>query len=132
MADRTLAVQAALVDALKADAGVAALVGTRVYDRAPQGAAHPLITVRHVSTVPFDGVGLRGREALWSVDVWSREPGSAETREILAAIHAALHWASLTLSAGSVVFCRENGMRDFRDPDGVTTRGVADFIILTE
>lgn len=132
MADRTLEVQKALVAALKAAAGVSALVGARVYDRAPDGVTFPYLQVRHVATTPADAQGRRGSEALWTVDVWSRAPGAVECRRIMAAVHGALHWATPTLDAGSVVMCRENGRRDVADPDGVTTHGMLDFIIVTD
>lgn len=132
MADRTLEIQAALVARLKAVAGVTDLIGTRVYDRAPQDVTFPYIAIGDVFDAPFDAVDLRGQETVVRLDVWSRAPGRVECRRILAAANAALHWHDLAISAGTLVLCRISGRRDMLDPDGETSHGVLDLSIITD
>jgi hypothetical protein len=138
VADRTLEIQAAIYAALVADAGVGALVGDKIYDAAYDPATAtgtpvpPYITIGAVSAIPMDGTLLRGMEHLFDVHVWSEKPGAVECRQIMAAVYGALHWADLTLSAGTAVFCRMTSRRDFADPDGVTTHGVVTFEIITD
>lgn len=132
MADRTLEIQAAFVAALKAHAGVSALVGARVYDRIPEAAAVPNISIGSVSGDPFDAVGLRGQRNIFDVHAWSEKPGAVECRQIMAQINDALHWADLTLSAGTAVRCNVISKRDTADPDGVTHHGTVTFEIITD
>lgn len=132
MADRTVEIQKAFVAILKADAGVAALVGARVYDKVPEATAFPYLSLGVVSGVPFDAEGLRGMQHIFDVHVWSRTVGAVECRRICAAVNEALHWAALTLDGGASVFCRATSRRDMDDPDGVTTHGVVTFEILTD
>lgn len=129
MADRTLAAQKALVARLKAQ--VSAVSG-RVYDRAPDGVVFPYIALGEVSAVPWDAQALRGWDALWQVDVWSRRPGRVEARDIMAAVGSALHWHALALDGGALVMCRMQDMRDIADPDGVTTHGIVTVRIVTD
>jgi hypothetical protein len=132
VADRTLEVQKALVLRLKSVSAVTSLVSTRVYDRAPEKAAFPYISIGDVAATPFDAQLLRGYEALWQIHAWSRKPGAVQCRQVLAAAHGALHWHSLNLDAGAAVICRVSGKRDLKDPDGVTTHGILDLTILTD
>lgn len=69
-----MSIEAALIAALKADAGVSALVSTRVFlAGARQGAAYPYITIQRVSTVgsaPLDGPSTLDWPQ-FQIDVWA-------------------------------------------------------------
>ncbi len=133
MADRTPEAHKALVAALKAHAGLSALVGARVYDRAPQDVAYPWVQIGEAVSSDFDGsAGLRGMDLVIRVHCWSRAVGMVECRRMLAEVRDALHRVDLTLDAGTLVLCRVSGMRDLRDPDDVTAHGIADITIITD
>lgn len=132
MADSTLPVQAAIVAALKADAGVAALVGGRVYDRAPEDAAFPYLSIGPEIAQPFEAQALDGWEMSLQLDAWSRKPGRVECRQIMAASYAALHDAALSVAGEHLVMVVLELQLTMDDPDGVTTHGVQKFRIITE
>jgi len=124
VADDTLAVQAALVAALRADAGVQALVGQRVYDQAPRDAATPFVSLGPALGQPFEAQGLDAWEAVFTLDVWSRAPGGVEVRAIQAALFAALHHAALSVAGKALVWCRVADSRDVSEDGGELRHGI--------
>lgn len=127
MADPTLALQAALVAALKADAGVSALVGARVHDRAPEGVTFPYLSLGPVRAEPFDAQATDGREIVWQLDVWSDGPGKVEALHIMAAVAARLHEGALTVTGFAFVMGVLLSQRTLAEPDGERTHGVMTF-----
>lgn len=127
MADPTLPLQAALVAALKGDAGVSALVGARVYDRAPENAAFPFVSLGPERAEPFDAQGTDGREIVWQIDCWSESAGRVEARAIMAAVAARLHEGALTVSGFAFVMGVLLSQRTLAEPDGARTHGVMTF-----
>ncbi len=132
MADRTVEIQKAIVGVLRAHAGTSALVSSRIYDRAPESATFPFLTLGVVAGIPFDGEALRGMRHIFDVHAWSRTVSAVECRRIVAQVFDALHWADLTLDGGTPVICRVTDRRDFADPVGVTTHGVVSIEIVTD
>lgn len=131
MADSTLPAQAAIVAALKADAGVTALVGARVYDRAPDDVAFPYVSLGPESAQPFEAQLLDGWDMSLQIDTWSRKTGRVECRQIMAAIYAALHGAALAVSGHALVMVVLQLQTTMDDPDGVTVHGVQRFTVIT-
>lgn len=131
-ADSSLALQAAIVAALKADAGVAALVGARVYDRAPEGVVFPYISLGPETGEPFDAAEMSGWEASLQLDSWSRKTGRAEVKAIMAALSARLHEGSLTVAGHRFVRSVLEFQSVLGDPDGVTVHGVQRFQFITQ
>ena len=129
--DATLPVQAAIVAALKADAGVGAVVGDRIYDRAPEGVAFPYVSIGAETGSPWEGSTLSGWEMVLQIDIWSRKPGAVEARQAMAAVSAALHRAEMTIAGNAFVLCNLESQRTMGDPDGVTTHGVQLYRIIT-
>ena len=132
MADRTPEVQKAVVAALKANAGVTALVGSRVYDRPPQDVTYPYLRIGDALVAPFDGDELRGSEIVMPIHCWVAGPCPVEARLLAKAVVAAMHWSSLSLDAGAAVFVRWSSTRDQPDPDDVRRQAIVDLEILTD
>ena len=133
MSDSTLALQAAVVAALGADVGVQALVAGRIYDRARADVAFPYVSVGPSQAEPWDTDDTTGWEVFLQLDVWSRERGGAvECRQVMQAIHDALHRAELTVTGHDFVLGRLDSARTLDDPDGVTTHGVMRFRFVTD
>jgi hypothetical protein len=84
------ALEACVVARLKADAGVSALVGGRVYDRAPERPTAPYLTVGRSETRPYAGTDDAVEQALTLTCV-SRYGGPDEARAVVSAARAALH-----------------------------------------
>lgn len=122
----------AVYQTLSGDAPLAALVGSRIYDRPPQDVGHPFIALGDAFGTPLQGQGVDGNEVRFAIDVYSRAQGRVETRRIMAAVRKALDNADLPLEAGALVRCQVFGSREFPDPDGETTRGVVEFEIATD
>lgn len=67
------ALQVALVDRLKADAGMEALVGDRIFDgMAPEGTEFPYVRVSSKTEVPNDTFGNEGAEVTITLDIFSK------------------------------------------------------------
>lgn len=101
------ALQAAIYAALGADARLASLVGTAIYDALPKGQvpeAYVSIGDERVRDAS-DQTG-NGADHRFDVIVRTTKPGFAETKEIAAAISDALHNAQLPLARGRLVFMR--------------------------
>ncbi|WOF73366.1 DUF3168 domain-containing protein [Parvibaculaceae bacterium PLY_AMNH_Bact1] len=90
--------QKAIHAGLVADAGLSSLVGDRVFDRPPQDAAFPFVTLGDTDVEP-DGAGSEGAAIhRLALSVWSRTRGRRETKEIMSAIDGVLQDASLILT----------------------------------
>ena len=131
VADATLAVQAAIIASLRADAAVAALVAARVHDAPPQGVAFPYVSLGPERGEPWEGTTMEGWSLAWQIDTWSRVQGGVEARRIIAAIADALHRETLTVAGAQFVAADLTFQTTLRDPDGITTHGVQSFRFLT-
>ncbi|PWE27000.1 DUF3168 domain-containing protein [Pararhodobacter marinus] len=94
-----LALQAAVIAALRADSGVAALVGARVYDEPPQDVAFPYIRYGTDNLAPLRLSGeCVDEDVAFSVEVHSRPvAGRVEVKRIAHAVRAALDDQGLIL-----------------------------------
>jgi hypothetical protein len=139
-----LALQRGLVRILRADAEIAALVGTvtvnreaivKVFDEIPHaenGLAtvdFPFVSIGECETVPVRMDCGNHEEISVQIDAWSQKPGRAEIKRIVAAIAAALGMANDDAPAidqdgyhlADLVVERT---RILDDPDGRTRHGV--------
>ncbi len=90
--------QKAIHASLVADAAFSSLVGGRIFDRPPQDAAFPFVTLGDTDVEP-DGAGSEGAAIhRLALSVWSRARGRRETKEIMSAIDGVLQDASLILT----------------------------------
>lgn len=117
--------QAAIFDALVADAGVGALVGDRIYDGAPSDRQYPCVTFGPTSSFNDDLTCVDARTETVQLDVWSRDQGRmGPCKDICDAIKAALHLAGLSLIEHALIRIRADSIRVLRDSDGVTAHGI--------
>lgn len=107
MADSyALALQRGVVAALKAAPGVAALVGAKVYDEPPQGAAHPFVRLGEIAPRPLRTDGKRAATVPFGIEVHSRPvAGRVEATRISEAVVAALdaNEAAVTVTGFALV-----------------------------
>lgn len=86
-----LALQEALVTALKSDTAIAALVGARVYDEPPQRVVYPYVRIGNIEIRPFRTDGRAAWSVTFSIEAHSRpQQGRVEAARIGAAVIAAL------------------------------------------
>jgi len=129
-ADRALI--AALRDAALAHAGVAALVGARVYDDPPADVVFPYLTLGRAESRPSEASGSDAIEHAVTLHVWSRYGGRAEALDVIAALRAALHNAPLSVEGRRLVLLLVTFTDVFRSGDGRTTHGVLRLRAITE
>ena len=93
MADNfALALQKGLLAALKANAGVTALVSTRIYDEPPQNVTFPYARFGDISPDAFDTDTKEGAMVGISIEAHSRSAsGRVEAVRIVEAVKEALH-----------------------------------------
>lgn len=101
------ALQAAIYDALIADAAVSARIGDHVYDAVPSGAV-PETYISLGREQVRDASDQSGDGALHVIEVSiiTSQPGFAAAKELAGAISDALHDADLPLSRGRLVFLK--------------------------
>lgn len=118
----SLELQKAIVARLKADAGVTALVGQKIYERVPAGAEFPYVTLTTGQVIPERADCYKGYEVFRQIDVWSRAVGSPEAQRIAMAIESALDGAPLSLAGYRLhELTLEASPYPLTDPDGITT-----------
>ena len=131
MSSQTLAMQGAIVDALKAYAPLNQILQKRVYDRVPEGVALPYISIGPSQLTQDDFDCTDGAEVFQQVDVWSKEPGYTECKKIGALVRQALH--RLTVTRDGFTFQIEHRFTtEQRDGDGITSHGVLSFRALID
>lgn len=118
-----------IISRLKADAAVAAFVGSRVYDRPPDGAvAPPYISMGPSDAVTDDADCIDGLEVTMQFDCWSWGSGEAfsgaQVRKIAGAVRSALHEAEIILPNNALASLRHRITRYQRESDGATNRAI--------
>lgn len=90
-----LALQVALVAALKANAGVASLVGARVYDEPPQHVIFPYVRIGMMDLRPLRLSDCTDEDIMFSIEAHSRPvAGRVEAGRIANAVRVALDGAT--------------------------------------
>lgn len=128
-----LAIQEALVARLRADAGVAAFVGARVYDHVPERESFPYVSLRTSGVRDWDTSTDFGKELSVELNVWSRKEGRREAKLILHAIEQALRpFAPAVLTDHRLVNMTFEMAEVVREDGGQTYFGYARFRAVTE
>ena len=105
--DYDLALQKAVIDTLRSDVGVTALVGQRTYDEPPQGVSYPMVQFGRVDMRPLRTDDNAAARLFFSVEGHSRgKVGRVEASRLVSAIRGALDEANLSITGFSSVFCQ--------------------------
>lgn len=127
--------QKAIFSTVGANAGVKTLIGTpaRLFDTVPPSSVEfPYVTLGHETAGDWSTKTFDGQDATFQLDAWSRDKrGKLEAKQILGALHAALHRATFAITGSNLVFCRYEFSEVLRDPDGQTHHGVIRFRVVT-
>ena len=119
----------AMIATLQADPGVAAQVGTRVYDYVSTAPAYPFLRCTTVIASPWEATGgVRGSLVQLQVDAFTKGYGRASAEPLAAAVVAALDEADLALPEGFLLSLQWRQTRMLDDPaeQGVV-HGVIEF-----
>lgn len=131
--DASLALQQAVYARLATDPDLAALIGTRLHDRRPEGGPFPHVVLGEAEVFPDDSATRTGQVHVLTLHVWSRYRGRAEAKRMLAALSAVLH--RLPVDLGDDLRCvalRVAHMGVIDDGDGVTSHGILRLRAVTE
>jgi hypothetical protein len=132
MASPSLELQVAIVSRLKATHAVTALIGDRVFDNVPDQANFPYVTVGEGDETSDDVDCVEGFEISLDIDVWSRDVGYPEAKNISDAVRRALKSPALTIPTNALVYFQHRQTRFLRDPDGLTSHAVMTFEAFAE
>lgn len=122
----------AVVAALRADAGVAALCGARVYPAGVASAVFPHVAFGPMKARAWNAGGERGAEIVFAVHALARAGGRAEALTVAEACAAALDGAAPAWSGARVVALFFSEAEAAQLKDGETWRAVARFRALVE
>lgn len=96
----SLALQKAVISALRANAGVSALVGARVYDEPPQAVTFPYVRIGNIDLSPERLSCVDDHNIVFSVEAHSRPTsGRVEAARIADAVRAALNDQEAAINA---------------------------------
>lgn len=121
MSDPALALQKALVDAIKAAETDA---GNNVFDTVPPENPFPRITLGEGQSIGVYADCYDGTEAFFQIDIWSQAPGFPEVKRIAGQVRAALHDAELTLDGHTLEILNVQSIDYRREPDNLTSRAI--------
>lgn len=129
-----LALQKGLLDHLRADAGIKALLGdpARVHDEPPQARVCPYVALGRSETRPWGGLDGEGVEHVLTLTCVSRFNGLEEVKAVVAALRAALHGSEIALDGWRLVNLRVTYADVFRSPDYRPLLGVVRVRAVTE
>lgn len=126
--------QKAVLEALLADAEVAAVVGDRVRDGRPLAGDAAQITFGPSDYTPDDMDCIAARVETIQLDCWVRDSTKRlhPARALADKVKAALHGADLALDTHALANLRVVGVRAMMDPDGLTSHGIVTVEALVE
>lgn len=110
-----------------------AVAGGRIYDRVPESAVFPYITIGDEQVIDDGNSCDDGWEVFSDVHIWSRPTAGSklEAKDLAPPIVSRLA-TSLSLTGFTVVAAALQTMRTFRDPDGITEHSVLTFRYLLQ
>ncbi len=139
MASSDMELQGVIVPRLKGYAPLNAIIGSRVYDHVPvdnngnvAAATFPYVTIGESQTLVDDATCITGEQVFLTLHAWSREKARPEARQIAGEVKAALHRYEATLPTWRLVSLNYRNTRVFRDPDGITSHAVIEFVASVE
>lgn len=133
MADSSLATLKSLRSKLLASAALSALIGQRIYNKAPQTTAYPFVLLTCTSS--FDGV-INAKQTFRHrirCQAWS-QVSLEEAVNIRALIFEAIHRQALTMDSPFTCIDAQVGeLTDiFVEPDGKTYQSIIEFNLVVE
>ena len=126
-----LSLQVGLVAALRADAGVSALVGSRIYDEPPESATRPYIRIGGIEPQPVRSACGGAARVAFGIEVYSRPitAGRVEATKIAEAVVSALDTNEAAVDVGdyTLVTLEWTTQTVARDEDGVSYLAIIAF-----
>lgn len=132
MSEATLAAQRIMVTTLRADPAVTALVpAANIFDRSARPEIFPCIIVGEAYAVGADNDCGEMSEVYCEAHVWTRENGLSACKTIAGAVRRAMKGIDRVHDGFRTSFNFESA-RYLRDPDGLHSHGVVEFMALSD
>jgi hypothetical protein len=128
----SFALQQAIFAALSASSDLQVLIGNRLFDFVPPDSPFPYVVFGDGSESDWSTATEDGTEHAVQIDVWSREPGHKEAKEIADVIRATLNNAALTVTGATLIDIRHLTTDFSRESDGQTFQARLRFRAVTE
>lgn len=109
-----------------------------VFDYTPQAQSSeddsffPYVVLGADTAVEADTDDVNGIELTSTIHVWDRNQGRARCKQVMDAIYAVLHTASLSLVNGTAIYCFWEFAESIPDADPLVQHGVLRFRIMTQ
>lgn len=132
MSSISFALQQAIFAALSASSDLQALIGNRLFDYVPPDSVFPYVVLGDGSEADWSTATENGTEHAIQIDVWSREPGHKEAKQIADVIRTTLNNAALAVSGVTLIDIRYLTTDFSRESDGQTFRARLSFRAVTE
>lgn len=127
--DPALALQDAVIVALRGDAGLAALVGRRTWDTPPQGAGLPFVRLGQIEVRPYRSGCGKAWELRFGIECQTQaKQGRVEAGRINAAVEAVLDDADLPLVGFALEWLEFVTSTVIRGGNGETYKGSCAFV----
>jgi Protein of unknown function (DUF3168) len=117
-----LPLQTAIYAKLTGDATLMGMIAG-VYDRPPQGAAFPYITIGDSASKDASNKAVIGTEHKMALHVWSRQGGRAETATIMDRLYQLLNQGTLSINGQTLVAMYFTAGAIALETDGETYHG---------
>lgn len=131
--DHSLGLRRAAVTALRADVGLTAIVGNRVYgERVPANPQWPFVQVGVILAEPYEASCLDGMDATFAVHSFSKGPDAGGVYGMNRIIAAALNEATITFDTAHAIrldWVSSSAVRDTDEADA--WHGIAQFQTIT-
>lgn len=122
----------AILAVLRADATLAADLGSRIHDAAPRDPVFPHLVVADVTVRDRSGVDATLEEVRAKLEIFSRAGGRAEAARIAERVETVLLAANLAPAGRRVALLRRDATETVLLRDRVTARAVVRFVALLE
>lgn len=130
--DPMLELQGAIISKLRSTTAVTSICGQRSYDKPPDPAQYPFVSLGPTQDLSIDADCIDASEITVQIDVWSDAFGTPEARRLARAVRNALHNVDLTLTTNGFVSLTHNSTRVIRDPQPEITHAVLTFTALID
>ncbi len=125
--------QTTIVSALTGDPTLTALLGgPKVFDRQPERAVFPYLTLGRTAVVDWSTGSEDGAEHVLTLHVWGRGGSKQETYAIMDKVTNKLHDATLPMDGHRLVNLRLQFAEARQEPDSPAYHGILRFRAVTE
>ena len=133
MAHASAELQTSVFRTLTTDPALLSLLGgPKVFDRVPERANFPYLTLGRTTVVDWSTGTEDGAEHILTLHVWAKGGGKAETYQIMDQVTNKLHDAHLSVTGHSLVNLQLQFAEARQEPESSTYHGILRFRAVTE